>query len=303
MLDRALGPLLVAAAALLWGTDSLFRFKTVAKLDPTFIVFCEHVLGIVVLFPFVWRLQRPAFFKLGFKGWLSAAICGAGGGAIATVLFTASFRWLNPSVVILLQKLQPVFVVLLAYLFLGERPARKFYPWAAVAIAAGFVLSFPDLDVSFLRERGNLHAKGVTYSLIACATWAASTVAGRALVARTTPALATFWRYFFGTAMLVAILVAASVPVGSSAAFLVSGGNRDLLMAMLYLAFVTGLVPMVLYYGGMARTEASVVTFIELLYPVSAVIINSVFLHATLSNVQLGAGGALLLAVTMISIP
>jgi drug/metabolite transporter (DMT)-like permease len=297
MIDRALGPILVAVAALLWGTDSLFRFPTAASLDPTYIVFWEHVAGIAILFPWVWTRQRPAFFKLGIKGWLSAAIVGIGGGAIATVLFTASFRWLNPSVVILLQKLQPVFVVLLAFLFLGERPPRSFYPWAAVALAAGFVLSFPDLDVSFLSERGNLHAKGIIYAMSASLIWSVTTVAGRALLKRTTPLLATFWRYFFGTAMLTFILISAHISADPAPIF----ASRDILMAMLYLSIVTGLVPMAFYYGGMARTPASVVTFIELLYPVSAVLINMAFLNAPLTHVQLGAGAVLLLAVLMIT--
>jgi DME family drug/metabolite transporter len=297
MLDRLSGPALVLIAALLWGTDSLFRFPTAESLDPTFIVFCEHLIGILLLLPWIWRKHGGELFKLGWKEWFYSLIVGAGGGAIATVLFTASFRFLNPSVTILLQKLQPVFVVLLAYAFLGERPERKFYPWAAVALGAGFVLSFPDLDVSFLRERGSVHAKGVIYALTAAGIWGVSTVAGRALLMRTTSGVATFWRYFFGLVTLMVILAAANVHVS-----LASVATRQILVALAYLSVVTGVVPMLAYYAGMARTPASVVTFIELLYPVSAVILNTLILHTPLSPVQMGAGGALLFAVTMISV-
>ena len=41
------------------------------------------------------------------RRWLAVAFCGAGGSALATILFTASFHYVNPSVTILLQKLQP----------------------------------------------------------------------------------------------------------------------------------------------------------------------------------------------------
>jgi drug/metabolite transporter (DMT)-like permease len=41
---------------------------------------------------------------------------------------------------------------------------------------------------------------------------------------------------------------------------------------------------------------------VELLYPVSAVVINTLFLHTPLTNMQLGAGAVLLFAVTMISV-
>jgi DME family drug/metabolite transporter len=298
MLERGTGPLLIALAALLWGTDSLYRFPAASNLDPTYIVFWEHVLGLAVLFPWIWLKQRPAMFRLGgIKGWLSAMIAGVGGGAIATVLFTASFRWLNPSVIILLQKLQPVFVILLAGLFLGERPPRSFYPWAAVALVAGFVLSFPDLDLSFLSS-DSLHAKGVTYALGASLIWSVTTVAGRALLKRTTPGLATFWRYSFGTLTLMAIMMAAGISADPAPVW----SSQSNLVAMLYLSFVTGLIPMVLYYRGMANTPASIVTFVELLYPVSAVLINMAFLDAALTPVQLGAGAVLLVAVTAISL-
>lgn len=169
---------------------------------------------------------------------------------------------------------------------------------AAVALAAGFVLSFPDLDVSFLSEHGNLHAKGVIYALTACALWGISTVAGKSLLQRTTAGIATFWRYFFGLVTLVAILWAAHIHVDMSAVV----GSREILIALAYLSVISGVIPMFVYYAGMARTPASVVTFIELLYPVSAVILNTIFLHTPLTSVQMGAGAVLLFAVTMISI-
>jgi DME family drug/metabolite transporter len=297
VLDRFIGPLFIGLAALLWGTDSLYRFPTSASLDPTFIVFCEHLGGLALLTPWIWIRHRADLFKLSVKDWLMALIIGAGGSATATVLFTASFRYLNPSVAILLQKFQPIFTVLLAFLCLGERPAPKFYFWAFVALIAGFVLSFPDLDVSFMREPGNLHAKGMTYALIAAGLWSLSTVAGRSLLTRVSPTISTFWRYAFGFATLSTFIVLARIP-----AHVGMISSRTIWMALAYLTVITGVLPMLAYYAGLARTPAIIATFVELLYPVSAVILNTLVLHTPLSPVQMGAGGALLFAVTMIAI-
>ena len=192
-----------------------------------------------------------------------------------------------------MQKLQPVFTVLLAYLMLGERPQKKFYFWALIAIGAGFVLSFPDFDTRFLWERGSLHAKGVIYALSAAAIWSVSTVAGENFLKRTPPSLATFWRYFFGTITLAIILNMAHVPFPGMGALT----STPTLVALLYLSIVTGIIPMLAYYAGLAKTPASVTTFIELIYPISAVILNTLFLHTPLSTVQMGAGGVLLIAV------
>ena len=293
--------MLVLVAALLWGTDSLFRFPTAETLDPTYIVFCEHVdTGILILLPWV-AAQQPG------QGLVQARLEGTGSPPMASwawaagrsppCSFTASFRYVNPSVTILLQKLQPVFVVLLAFLFLGERPARKFYPWAVLALAAGFVLSFPDLDVSFLRERGNLHAKGVIYALAACAIWGVSTVAGRSLLTRTTPGSPPSGATSSACSRCVLIL-SAWCGRQVQASFGVMFGSRETMLALVYLSIVSGVIPMFIYYAGMARTPASVVTFIELLYPVSAVLLNTLFLHTPLTHIQLGAGSVLLFAVT-----
>ncbi|MGK5085438.1 DMT family transporter [Bdellovibrionota bacterium FG-1] len=292
------GPILITIAALLWGTDSLFRFPTAGAIDPTLIVFIEHAIGLLLLAPWIWSRHRGEMFKLSLKEWLCAFIVGAGGGALATVLFTASFRFLNPSVSILLQKLQPVFTVLLAYALLGERPVAKFYFWALIALGAGFVLSFPDLDTRFLYEHGSIHAKGVIYALSAAGIWSVSTVFGKKLLVSISPAVATFWRYTFGIFTLATILHLAQVPPPSIAVLT----SQSMIFALLYLSIVTGLIPMFAYYVGLSKTPAAVATFIELLYPISAVILNTFFLHTPLSPIQMGAGGALLFAITMITI-
>lgn len=296
-MEKLSGPLLIFIAAVLWGTDSLFRFPAAGKLDPTVIVFCEHALGLLFLVPWIFWRHRPGLFQLGIKGWLSVLIVGAGGGAIATVLFTAAFHYVNPSVVLLLQKIQTILVVLLAYVFLGEKPAPKFYPWAAVALLAAVVLSFPDFDFSFLREPGNLHTKGLSYALIACAIWGVSTVVGKSLLTHTGATVATFWRYLFGFATLAALMILANIPLDMPLLT-----SRDSVVTLTYLSFVSGLIPMLAYYAGLRRTPASTATFIELLYPVGAVVLNTIFLHTPLTAVQMGAGAVLLFAVTMITV-
>jgi len=84
----------------------------------------------------------------------------------------------------------------------------------------------------------------------------------------------------------------------SAHALVASGGIR---FNLLYMALVPGLGAMLLYYAGMKRTPALVVTFVELLFPVGAVILNWIFLDSPLSMFQVAAAAALLLAVTRIS--
>ena len=65
------------------------------------------------------------------------------GGAVGTLaivkaLFLVNFKALT--IVVLLQKLQPVFAITLAALLLGEKLKRNFLLWSALAITAGYFL-------------------------------------------------------------------------------------------------------------------------------------------------------------------
>ena len=303
ILSRApwIGPALVGLAAILWSTDALVRVPAIDSVSPTFIVFSEHLLAVLCLLPWVLSKHHQRWLRLDRAEWLSAAFVGIGGSAAATVMFTQSFRYVNPSVAILLQKLQPVIVVALAFAFLGERPRRGFYPWAGLALVCGLLLSFPGLDFAFLSNAEDLHARGVFFSLGAAALWAVSTVVGKRLLKRQPPSVATFWRFVFG---LVALgLFEAFVAGDVTTSFTRAWGYTPIFLALLYMAIVPGLVAMVAYYAGLERTPASVSTIVELLFPIGAVILNTLFLDTPLDTTQVLAGVGLLFAVTMISVP
>jgi drug/metabolite transporter (DMT)-like permease len=291
------GPVLIGLAAFLWSTDALVRYPAVSSIDPTFIVLVEHLIGFLLLLPWAAIRYKEKFFRLSAREWLAAAFCGIGGSALATIFFTASFLYVNPSVAVLLQKLQPLMVVLFAYLFLGERPARKFYRWGLVALLAGIVLSFPDLKFKFLFHGVDLRSKGIQYAFFAALLWAASTVGGKVLVQKVPPILATFWRFAFGLIALC-FLFYLTGNTGSWKALLPNAA----LVSLLYMSLIPGLLAILTYYSGLAKTPANIATFIELLYPIGAILLNTLILHTPLDPVQTIAGTVLLIAVTFISI-
>lgn len=63
----------------------------------------------------------------------------------------ANVDYSSYGVIFLLLKLQPLFAILAALIFLGERPAKIFYPLAGLALIASYFLSFgaSGLDMSF----------------------------------------------------------------------------------------------------------------------------------------------------------
>jgi drug/metabolite transporter (DMT)-like permease len=291
------GPFLVGFAAILWATDALFRLPAVKSLSATSIVLLEHAVVVVALLPFMLLKRRRELFAFSRRQWLSLALIGAGASGIATVWFTASFRYTNPSVAILLQKLQPILVILMAYRFLGERPTPKFFAWSSLALVSAVLLSFPEIGFGQSLSGMELKSIGALYALGAASIWATATVAGRAVLMSADFLVLTFWRFFFGLVALSLIFVAEGEPMNWPSLL-----EPQMVWPLLYMSFVPGLAAMLAYYAGLKRTPASVATIAELLFPVSAVVLNALVLDLSLEPLQIFAGALLLIAVTMISL-
>ncbi len=292
------GPLLIAISAMLWATDALFRYPAAHRLDPILIVFLEHCIGTAILLPLIlWKFREQFIPRKATHG-LGVVLIGSGGSALATIFFTASFRTLNPSVAILLQKVQPVLVVLLAMIFLKERPAKSFYLWGLVSIAAAIVLNFPDFNFSAVSEGFNPQSRGFIFALSAAALWAIATVAGRALLMQVPAVVTTFWRYFAALITLLLLLLLSTPDSFSGVGHAFT--DQKLLRSIFYMALGPGLLALLCYYAGLAKTRASVATFVELLFPVGAILLNAVFLDASLNPVQILASCILLFATTQI---
>jgi drug/metabolite transporter (DMT)-like permease len=289
------GSFWVGLAAFLWATDALVRYPAISKINPTFIVLFEHVLAVFILLPWMLKKYGQTAFELSKGEWISALFSGICGSAIATIVFTASFKYVNPSVAVLLQKLQPVLVVMIAYVFLGERPVKSFYIWGTISLIAGLVLSFPDFNFSFLIKQ-DAHSIGIQYALVAALMWAGSTVTGKKLLMRTPTLVAAFWRFFFGLLGVILLIFLSENPIQLD--YLLPG---PALYSLIYLSLIPGLLAIMVYYVGLSSTPAGVTSFIELVYPIGAIVLNTIFLHTPLDTTQTIAGGVLLFAVAMLS--
>src|SRR4051812_10250112 len=97
MNKRTMGPWLVTLAALLWALDAPFRKFLTTELSSTTIVLMEHIVIAFLVLP-IFALTLYELKNLTWREWLSVAFIGFGGSALATVFFTQSFHYLNPTV-------------------------------------------------------------------------------------------------------------------------------------------------------------------------------------------------------------
>ncbi len=280
------GPWLVAFAALLWAVDAPFRKYLTGDLTSTTIVFMEHL----VIAPFaLWLLwgNIKQLAKFSWKEWASVVFIALGGSALATILFTQSFHYVNPSVSILLQKVQPFIAITLAALLLKEKMTKRFWLWALVGIFGAYLITFPELKISGLKFAGG--TLGVLSALGAAFLWAGSTVFGRLVLKKASFQLMTGLR-FLGALFFLFLIALYYGRVGEIG----TATSIDWLYVAI-IALLAGLISLFIYYKGLQYTRASIATIAELAFPFSAVIINWIFLDAPLSLGQI-AGGIVLLA-------
>ncbi len=265
------GVVLVAAAAAMWGTDALFRRPLAHSTSAATIVFGEHVLLVLVTLP----LLVPALlalFRAGARYVVAAVAVGAGASAVATILFTQAFVHGDPITPVVLQKVQPLVAIAGARVVLGEQPRRRFAWFLAPALAGVWLIAFP--------HPTDVHARGlepIAEALGAALLWGLGTVLGRYLTRRLSFEHVVTLRFAFGL-----VASAAALPILGASAW--AGAHDSLWIA--YLALVTGLAALTLYYYGLRRTPAILASLAELAYPVTAVIVGYVAFGATLRWTQ-----------------
>jgi len=270
--------LLVALAAMLWGTDALFRSPLLQHLggDPvlqaTQLVTMEHIVLTIVCLPIIWAAWRE-IRGLNAAQWRAIVAIGVGASALATILFTEAFvRGSDPVTPVVLQKVQPLVAVIAARLILGEHPRKNFFWFLLVVLAGAWLLAFP--------APANISAHGLTpvlFAVSAAVLWALGTVLGRLLTTRLSFQHVTTLRFAFGlpaSALAVLVLGAPAFPSGHDFVWITA------------LALVTGLIALGLYYYGLQRTPAVTASLAELAFPVSATVVGYAAFDAHLTASQ-----------------
>ena len=168
--------------------DTLIRYPLVERgINPVTIVFYEHcILTLIFSLVLIPSVRRIGELKLADV--FSFMVIGGLGSAIGTVAFTESFQYLNPSLVILLQKLQPIVAIMLAAIILKEEIQKQFVVWAAVCLIGGLLVSSPDIERFYSLTVSNFGAvssdvalKGYGLVGVSILCWGATTVFGKRL--------------------------------------------------------------------------------------------------------------------------
>src|SRR5437870_8632816 len=294
------GPWLVGLGAALWGTESAWRIPLNELFDAKVIVFWEHVFILIMFLPIlISRVNEIP--KISARTWGYMLFSGFAGSAVGTIFFTLALKYGNPTVVNVILNIQPVISTIGAFLLFGDRLARRFFFYAAVAIIAGVFVSVTHptmIGVSFERAGLNL---GTGYALICALFWGLSTVAGRGVMVGMSLRLASSLRIVVGLTCMTLILLVDNKLNGASLWPLAAQTHpAEAIFLLFFLASISGGIPLLIYFQGLHLTRASTAGYFEMMQTLAAVCITWGIFHATLHLHQVIAACVLIAAVAMV---
>lgn len=295
-----LGVVYIFLAGLLWAVDTLIRYPLLGTgVSALKVVFLEHLFLSALFLPYLLR----DFAKIGevkVSTIFYFIVIGALGSGIGTLSFTEALTLINPTLVILLQKLQPVVAVTFAYFFLGEKVKNIFFFWAALALLGSVFISAPDFvdqHLSFGELLNHKAFMGYFLTLVAVVSWGTATVFGKkASLLGLNEWQIMGWRFVFG---LFGIALYSFTLRSQLISFSFEGG---LYLKILLMILLSGIGALFFYYRGLKKISARATALAELFFPFSAVFLNWVFLDAKLLPIQMVGGGLVALSSLVIQL-
>ncbi len=288
------GAIFICIAATLWGLDGVVLTPRLFNLNVQLVVFLLHTIPFLFFNIFMSKEYKKlkSFTKTDFLGFFLLALFGGTVGTMAIVkaLFLVNFQHLT--VVVLLQKLQPVFAIALAIIILKEKLYTNTILWGTVAIIGAYFLTFGFSLPDFNSDTNTIYA--ALYALLAAFSFGSATVFSKKLLANFNYKTVTFYRYGFTTIiMFIFVLISGKLTMLGTVT-----NNNWLIMGII--ALTTGSGAIFIYYYGLRNVKAIVATICELCFPLSAVIFDYLINDAKLSTLQWFSAALMIISIIML---
>ena len=275
------GPIFIIIAAFLWAFDGLIR-QHLYTLPPITIIFLEHLIGLIILSPFIFKYIFAT--KLTKQEWWLVILVAILSGVLGTLWFTTALgkvHFISISVVFLLQKLQPIFAITTARIFLKEKLDSRYIKWALLALLSAYFVTFPNGIVNLQTGEGTIIA--ALFALGAAFAWGSSTTFSKMLLGRLDFKVSTFYRFLITVLVALPFLLLFGKNVDAANLAIPSISQFGFLALI---AVSTGMVALLIYYKGLAKTPVHISTILELTFPFVAILLDFIVNHTVLSLSQ-----------------
>ena len=292
-MKKYLPHLAIIFAALLWSIDAFLR-QSLYSLSPLLIITIEHGIGCLLFIPIMIKYWNK-IKTIKQIGWISILWISFLGGIGGTYFYTKALGYvgyIDLSIVVLLQKFQPLFAVSLAAIILKEKLSKRYLILAMFAMIGGYLVTFGTNPISGWDNNTIIAA---LFALLAAFCWGSSTVLGKHALIHFPFSLVTALRLIITTIAGIIIIIFSDWNI------IYSYISHDQWKMLLLIIFSTGTLALFIYYYGLKNLPASYTTLFELFWPLSAVIIDWLIRDKPLSLSQLIGAFILLASMTILT--
>jgi probable blue pigment (indigoidine) exporter len=270
---------ITAIAPIAWGTTYITTSQYLPPGAPMLTALLRALPAGLILLAITRTLPRGAW-------WWKAAVLGTlNVGAFFPLLFIGAYR-LPGGVAATVGAIQPLIVVVVAHLWLGERATR-------LKVAAG-VAGVVGVALLVLTPAARLDGLGVAAAIGGAVLMAAGVALTKAWGPAVPPLTMTAWQLTAGGIFLLPIAAIEGLPDVPMTLTNVAG--------YLWLGIVGTVIAYSLWFRGLGMLDVSVVTFLSLLASVSAAAIGWIALGQELTALQVVGGVLALGAVTVVGL-
>lgn len=269
--------LLTAIVPIVWGTTFFVTTEFLPANRPFTTASLRALpVGLILLIVFRQMPQGAWRFRAAILGSLNI-------GFFFALLFIGAYR-LPGGVAAIVGAIQPLLVAFLAYFLLREN-----LTWLKITAA---ILGIGGVSLIVLKPSAQLDTVGLSAVFAGTLMMGTATVLLKRWGKPPVPLLVfTSWQLVFGGLMLAPVsLIAEGIPPSLSATNV---------FGYIYLGIVGTGLAYALWFRGISRLHASTVTFLALLSPVTAVLIDAVFLGKWLSVLQVTGVMFVLLGIAL----
>ncbi|MFO0703402.1 MAG: DMT family transporter [Patescibacteria group bacterium] len=284
--------LYILSAAILWGFDGLLRSQ-ITNIRPVLIVFWEHLIGFLVIALYItWCKKRIHFPKAIIRPVILISILS---GIVGTYAFTKAGQITESSSIesiYLIQKLQPIFTILGSIIILREKPKISFWLWTFIALISSFYITYnPKMAKELWSVSKNINLQASLFALIAACGWGFSTIFSKMALKYTTPLSVLILRFGLTAFFTIPALFLAKAPLDSL--FI----NTDSLVTLFIITLSTGMLATFIYYDGLKKIPAHIVSILELAFPVTGFMVSQLNSGFSLQPIQVVAVLTLLICM------
>lgn len=293
--NSKMGLCLIVTASICWGFSSVVLLPRLYNLSTNFVVLMQNLVPLAIMSCFMFK-EYANVLKLPKKDFLFLSIISLFSGvigilAIVKALFLVNFHQL--SLVVLVQKIQPVFTIILASIFLKEKMSARFGLWSVIVLSGIYLITF-GFNLPIV-DRGSVFLLACSLSVLSAFSFSINTIVSKYLTANIQFSTMIFGRFLMGTIFSVIICVFS----GTICSFKEMTINNWIIFLV---SFITlGPVSMYIYYYGLRKVKAMVSAIGELALPFSVIILDYLINGAQLTLVQWIGSGMIIFGILKIS--